>query len=198
MFTNQDSNANHFLILIKAIALFSADQHEEAMLLIKELATACPNTDPLARLVVETYWRVQLGINDLDAARHEEAVEHFTAAVNSGAFSSTFMAQIYEDLTVLFGWNLESLCLTAHQNRCQAFLSAGQPDEALEAHKYMMDAIDESAKASCLDWSNEFKERCSALVEQNDRVLSACIPFLNYLVTHCCLCGDPGARARWL
>jgi hypothetical protein len=69
MFTNQDSNANHFLILIKvtslclayslfnrvfqAIALFSADEHEEAMLLIKELATACPNTDPLARHVVE-------------------------------------------------------------------------------------------------------------------------------------------------
>jgi hypothetical protein len=142
------------------------------------------------------------------------------------------MAQIYEDLTVvrpddayivlfitecfvqLFGWNLESLCLTAHQNRCQAFLSAGQPDEALEAHKYMMDAIDESAKASCLDWSNgkfsasseatvltrisEFKERCSALVEQNDRVLSACIPFLNCFVTHCYTGGDPGARTRWL
>jgi hypothetical protein len=39
--------------VFQAIALFSADQHEEAMLLIKELATACPNTDPLARLVVE-------------------------------------------------------------------------------------------------------------------------------------------------
>jgi hypothetical protein len=39
--------------VFQAIALFSADQHEEAMLLIKELATACPNTDPLARHVVE-------------------------------------------------------------------------------------------------------------------------------------------------
>jgi hypothetical protein len=44
--------------------------------------------------------------------------------------------------------------LTAHQKRCQAFLSAGKSDEALEAHNYMMDVIDESAKASCLDWSN--------------------------------------------
>jgi len=82
MFTNQDSNANHFLILIKvtslclayslcnrvfqAIALFSADQHEEAMLLIKELATACPNTDPLARHVVEvSVMRLCLVINSL-------------------------------------------------------------------------------------------------------------------------------------
>jgi hypothetical protein len=39
--------------VFQAIALFSADQHEEAMLLIKELATACPNTDPLACHVVE-------------------------------------------------------------------------------------------------------------------------------------------------
>jgi hypothetical protein len=60
----------------------------------------------------------------------------------------------------LFGWDLEFLCLTAHQKRCQAFLSAGRPDEALEAYKYMMDAIDESAKASCLGWFNGKSPGC--------------------------------------
>ncbi|KAG1869083.1 hypothetical protein C8R48DRAFT_107943 [Suillus tomentosus] len=54
----------------------------------------------------------------------------------------------------LFGWVLESLLLTTHQKRCQAFFSAGKLDEALKAHKYMMDAIDDIAKASCLDWCN--------------------------------------------
>jgi hypothetical protein len=54
----------------------------------------------------------------------------------------------------LFGWDLGSLQLTAHQKRCQAFLSARKIDEALEAYKYMMDTIDKSAKASCLVWSN--------------------------------------------
>jgi hypothetical protein len=71
MFTNQDSITNHFLLLIKvgqirlrlpcsllylifqAIALFNADQREEAMLLVKELAAACPNTDILGCCVVE-------------------------------------------------------------------------------------------------------------------------------------------------
>ncbi|KAG2153627.1 uncharacterized protein EDB93DRAFT_204215 [Suillus bovinus] len=159
MFTNQDSIANHFLLLIKAITLFNADQHEEAMLLIKELAAACLNTDPLGCHVVEAYLRVQLGIKASD-----------------GAFPSKYVPQIYEDLTVLFGWDLESLCLTAHQKRCQAFLSASKSDEALQAHQCMMNAIDESTKASCLDWSNEFKERCSALTEQNDRILGAEIP----------------------
>ncbi|KAG2338712.1 WD40 repeat-like protein [Suillus weaverae] len=188
VFTNQNSESNHFLLLIKAIALFNADQHDEAMLLIKELAAAC-RTDLLGCRVVETYLRVQLGINAFDGARHGEAADHFTAAVNSGAFSSKFIPQTHEDLTVvcpdgaytvlfmteclvqLFGWDLESLCLTAHQKRCKAFLSAGKPDEALEAYQYMMDAIDESAKASCLDWSNGI-----ALAELNDRILGAEIP----------------------
>jgi len=133
------------------------------MLLIKDLAVACPNVDPLARRVVETYLCVQLGIKAFDGARHDEAADHFTTAVNSGAFSSKFMPQMYEDLTMLFGWDLKSLLLTTHQKRCQAFLLAGKLDEALEAHKYMMDAIDDIAKASCLDWSNEFKDKCSTL-----------------------------------
>ncbi|KAG2359708.1 hypothetical protein BDR07DRAFT_193191 [Suillus spraguei] len=45
----------------------------------------------------------------------------------------------------LFGWDLESLLLTTHQRQCQDFLAVGKPDEALEAHKYMMDVIDEPA-----------------------------------------------------
>jgi hypothetical protein len=69
VFTNQDSKTSHFLLLIKvnqiyltyslfhlafqAITLFNADQHEEAMLLVKELAAACPNADILACRVVE-------------------------------------------------------------------------------------------------------------------------------------------------
>ncbi|KAG1896599.1 uncharacterized protein F5891DRAFT_589210 [Suillus fuscotomentosus] len=176
MFTNQNSKTNQFLLLIKAIVLFSADQHEEAMLLIKDLAVACPDVDPLARHVVETYLRVQLGIKAFDSAHHDEAADHFTAAVNSDAFSSKYIHFLYQDLTVLFGWDLESLLLTTHQKRCQAFLSAGKLDEALAAHKSMMDAIDDIAKASCLDWSNEFKEKCSTLAADNDRILGAEIP----------------------
>ncbi|KIK36546.1 hypothetical protein CY34DRAFT_506872 [Suillus luteus UH-Slu-Lm8-n1] len=141
------------------------------MLLIKELAAVCPNTDTLARRLVEVYLRVQLGTKALDAGCYNEATDHFTAAVNSGVFSSKIIHQTYDDFAVLFGWDLPSLLLTTHQKRCQAFLSAGKPDEALEAHKYMMDAIDETAKASCLDWSNEFKQQCSALTEQDDRIL---------------------------
>ncbi|KAG2738605.1 WD40 repeat-like protein [Suillus brevipes Sb2] len=189
VFTNQDSKISHFLLLIKAIALFNADQQEEAMLLVKELAVVCPNADILGCRVVETYLHVQLGTK---ASHHDEAADHFITAVNAGALSSEFI-QTYEDLTVvrqndiariilvinkcfiqLFCWDLQALCLTAHQKRCQAFFSAGKPDKALEAHNYMMDTINESAKASCLVWSNVFKQECSALcITNGDTALAA-------------------------
>jgi hypothetical protein len=69
MFTNENLNTNHLLLLIKvgeihlvysflysvlqAIALFNAAQHEEAIFLVKELAAACPNFDILGCRVVE-------------------------------------------------------------------------------------------------------------------------------------------------
>ncbi|KIK35888.1 hypothetical protein CY34DRAFT_553156 [Suillus luteus UH-Slu-Lm8-n1] len=40
----------------------------------------------------------------------------------------------------------------------------------------MMDAIDEPAMASCLDWSNEFKEQCNTLATQDVHILAAEIP----------------------
>jgi hypothetical protein len=73
IFTKQDSATDHYLLLIKvrqirltyslfhhafqAITLFNADQHEEAMLLVKELAAACPNADLGCRVVeVSVLW----------------------------------------------------------------------------------------------------------------------------------------------
>ncbi|KAG2346778.1 hypothetical protein BDR05DRAFT_749584 [Suillus weaverae] len=175
MYTDQGPETTHFLLLIKVIALFDADQHEEADLLLKELVAGCPNADTSACHIVEAYLHVQLGIKALDGARRDEAADHFTAALSSSNSSSkSDIHEIYEDLVVIFGWDLKSLWLTAHQKRCQAFLSAGKVNEALESHKSMMDNIDETTKASCLEWSTVFIEQCSApFLASGDAALAA-------------------------
>jgi hypothetical protein len=172
----------------------------------------------------------------LDDARHDEAADYFTAAVNSGVFSSKIIHQTYDDFVVvrsssvyltlfiteyfvqLFGWDLPSLLITTHQKRCQAFLSAGKTDEALEAHKYMMDAIDDTAKASCLDWSNgkfsvtyvthgyqtypHFIQNSSNNVARSLNRMIAFLayipPFLNSFDTDRYVGRDSWARSRWL
>ncbi|KAG1803244.1 uncharacterized protein BJ212DRAFT_1487111 [Suillus subaureus] len=114
MFMNQDSDTIHFLLLIKAISLFNVDQHDEAMLLIKELTVACPNSDLLMCHVIEAYLCVQLGTEALDGACHDEAADHFTAAINSSTFPSTIIHELYEDLIMFFGWDLKSFWLNTH------------------------------------------------------------------------------------
>ncbi|KAG2367969.1 quinon protein alcohol dehydrogenase-like superfamily [Suillus spraguei] len=174
MYTDQDPQTIHFLLMIKAIALFGAGQHDEASLLLEELAAGYPNADTSAYRIVQVYLRVQLGVQALDVKRYAEAVDHFTAALNSSDLSSkSDIHEIYEDLVVLFGWDLKSLWLTVHQKRCQAFLSARKVDEALESYKSMMDNIDETTKASCVDWSTEFRKQCSALAAPDDCIVGA-------------------------
>ncbi|KAG2355211.1 hypothetical protein BDR07DRAFT_556666 [Suillus spraguei] len=161
-FANEDSKI--MLLLIKAIAIFNADPHEESIIFVQELAAACPNHGSLACRIVEAYLHVQLGINAMNDASHNLAADHFSAAVKSSALPSTSTVHpVCEDFVVLFGWDLKSLWQNAHQKRCIALRQAGRLAEALNSYRDMMDKIDQNTKANCLDWSNAFKEECSAL-----------------------------------
>jgi hypothetical protein len=50
----------------------------------------------------QTYLHVQVGINDLDGSRYDEAADQFTTAINMGAFlPELVMRPRYEDFTVV-------------------------------------------------------------------------------------------------
>ncbi|KAG2134216.1 hypothetical protein BD769DRAFT_1774311 [Suillus cothurnatus] len=193
VFTNSDSETT-LILLIKAVALFNANQHEDAMLRVQELVAVCPKADTLACRVVEVsfmcsvisaeprfvrnteflnstyqaYLCVQLGTNASDGGRHSEAADYFTAAVKANAFTSQSAVQFkYQDFTVLFGWDLKSLWEIANQRKCDALLRAGRLGEAVESYRYMMDMSDETVKASCLEWSTAFMRKCNVLYAAN-------------------------------
>ncbi|KAG2130199.1 uncharacterized protein EDB93DRAFT_86559 [Suillus bovinus] len=152
MFTGRDLKTDHMLFLIKAIALFNANEHQEAMLRIGEL-TASPDIDPIACRIVEAYLRVQLGNIALDGARYNEAVEHFTAAVNASAFFYKSPIHLtYDEFVALFGWNLKSLWQTANQQQCYALFRAGSFGAAIESYQSIMDKIDDDMKGNFRVW----------------------------------------------
>ncbi|KAG2072881.1 WD40 repeat-like protein [Suillus decipiens] len=157
MFVDANIKKTNLLLLIKAIALFNANEHDEAIVRVQDLATTCPNADALACQIVEAYFHVQLGLHILDGVdrlRHSEAADHFTSAVDAIHFSSMLAIHSkYDVFVVLFGWDLKSLWRTAHMNLCHALLRSGGLPEAVKAYRYMMDAADEATKAGCLDWS---------------------------------------------
>ncbi|KAG1800334.1 uncharacterized protein HD556DRAFT_1028494 [Suillus plorans] len=164
MYVDADLNKTRLLLLIKAIALFNANQRDEAILRVQVLTTTRPNPSSLACGIVEAYLHMQLGMDALDYARHNEAADHFTAAVNTIGFPSmSAIHSRYDIFVVLFGWDLKSLWQTAHQNRCNVLLRAGRLPEAIEAYRYMMDRADEATKARCIDWSTAFTQDCGML-----------------------------------
>jgi hypothetical protein len=112
------------LRFFQAIALFSVNQDEEALLPVQELA-ARPNADPLACHIVEVsimyvirpgfvcsshflrfahqaYLRLQLGKIAMGGALYRKAAVHFTAAVNTSAsFAKLDIHSMYEDFVVV-------------------------------------------------------------------------------------------------
>ncbi|KAG2113771.1 uncharacterized protein F5147DRAFT_650192 [Suillus discolor] len=169
--------------------------------------------DSLARHVVETYLRVQLGIKAFDGAHYDEATDHFTAAVNSDAFLLKYIHFAYQDLTVyfvqLFGWDLESLLLTTHQKRCQAFLSvefkqqcsvlcAANGDSALAANDYdraidLYSVIINSNSASDVVFANRSKAKLGkmlwmdALLNAQKLIKLDSLSYLGYNLKHAAL-----------
>ncbi|KAG2360084.1 hypothetical protein BDR07DRAFT_1413286 [Suillus spraguei] len=117
---------------------------------IGELAT-CPNVDLVACRIVEAYLRVQLGNIALDGARYNEAVEHFTAAVNA----STFFYKLPIHLT--YDKFVASLWQTANQQQCYALLRAGRSGAAIESYQSIMDKADEDVMADiCAGFNGEY------------------------------------------
>ncbi|KAG2149068.1 uncharacterized protein EDB93DRAFT_358436 [Suillus bovinus] len=174
MFTDGDLKTIHRLLLIKAIATFNANHYEDAILRVQELAASCPDADNLACGIVEAYLHVQLGINASNGTRHDEAADHFAAAVNGGTcWSKSVLRSQYVDFVVLFGWDLKSLWRTANEHLCHALLHAGRLPEAVESYRHMMDMSDDTTKASCLRWSTAFKQKCSTLYATNGDVALA-------------------------
>ncbi|KAG1835785.1 hypothetical protein DFJ58DRAFT_750030 [Suillus subalutaceus] len=153
--TDQDSETIHFLLLIKVIALFNADQHDEANLLLKELTTGCPNADTLACRVVQAYLCVELGLKALDGARHDEAAA-ISLLLSTPALShrNSFMRYTRTWSWCLFGWDLESLWQKAHQKHCDALLRAGKLQDAVKSFRYMIHNIDDTTTGNWFEWSN--------------------------------------------
>ncbi|KAG2359698.1 hypothetical protein BDR07DRAFT_1414458 [Suillus spraguei] len=148
--TEGNMDATWFLCLIKAIALFNANRHEEAMLRVDKLSNS---VDPLTYGVVVASLRMRLGIMALRAAYHSEAIEHFSVAVKA----ITFLAQsaapaVCEAFTVLFGWDIEKLWLTSNQNLIKALLGAGKLGEAFESYRIAMNASDKATMTSLHSW----------------------------------------------
>lgn len=153
----------------QVIALFNANEHDQAIQRIGELSST-PHNDPIPSRIVEAYLHVELGriaLQDehLDFGLEEiipptlhaddvaSAVGHFTTAVNASSFFFGLSIHTkYEVFTELFGWDLKSLWEIANKQHCRALLLAGKHGEAFKSFYSMIDKCDEPTQASLRTW----------------------------------------------
>ncbi|KAG0698960.1 hypothetical protein DFH29DRAFT_1081516 [Suillus ampliporus] len=145
------------LLLIKAVALFNANYHDEARRRVQGLVTAYQHSDTLSCRVVNK-WLSKTGGTVKRADRLNECIPCVTDFFSCGALFEPRL----KIFTVLFGWDLDSLWQTVNQRRCEVFLRADRLIEAVQSHQYMMRIIEEDAKDSDLKWSTAFKQNCAA------------------------------------
>ncbi|KAG1813609.1 WD40-repeat-containing domain protein [Suillus subaureus] len=165
-FATHDSTTINLLLLIKAVALFNAGRRDEAIRRVQDLAITCQHSDTLPCSVVNSYLHVQLATISFENGQYLEAAEQFTEVLITTMADLSLRTALCEPrlkiFTMLFGWDLDSLLRTAHQQRCDAFLRADQVIEAVESYQYMMRVIDGAEKTSYLGWSTTFKQDCIA------------------------------------
>ncbi|KAG2151487.1 hypothetical protein DEU56DRAFT_553851 [Suillus clintonianus] len=173
-FANRDPITIYVLLLIKAVALFNANCHDEAVRRVGDLAATYKNSDDLLCSVVNSYLRVQLAINAFEDGRYIEAADQLGKSIPNiiNLLSCrTLFEPRFKIFMVLFGWDLDWLWQTVNQRLCEALFRADRVVEAVEAHQYMMNEV---AKTDCQQWSTAFKNECTArCVSKGDEAFAA-------------------------
>ncbi|KAG1719417.1 hypothetical protein EDB19DRAFT_1918942 [Suillus lakei] len=143
LFTNQDSNAIHFLILIKAIALFSADQHDKAMMLIKEVAATAFKQECsalCAALTASNYdWAIDLYSVVINLNSASDAV--FANRSKAKLGKRLWMEALFDSQKVI---ELNSLSHTGYNLKHAVLHGAQHYDEAIKTFKIMLSKLDNS------------------------------------------------------
>ncbi|KAF8126003.1 hypothetical protein EV363DRAFT_1402063 [Boletus edulis] len=148
------------LLLIKSIIIFVAGDRNEATRRVGDLVQACEQADqPLCR-AVQAQMQFLVGQTALDEKDSEEALNLFASA---GASAPFLKLPELDTITLIFGWDFDSLLLGIRQRTCEALYMASRMSEAAESLKILLDEFGEEIRASVRlnDWYQNFSRRCA-------------------------------------
>ncbi|KAF8546584.1 hypothetical protein OG21DRAFT_1491063 [Imleria badia] len=145
-----------FLLLIKAIIVFMAGEHDDAISRIDDLINTVHFNSICyvvqARVHVPSPWKLAHGEWRL---RECDTIVGACASPNTIPYESS-------SLGGLSGWKFDDLDFTIHQRRCEALHAAGRIKEAGESLLSMLNTIDERIYGTepVVTWVSDFSQRC--------------------------------------
>ncbi|KAG2038865.1 WD40-repeat-containing domain protein [Suillus americanus] len=157
-FAAGDSTTHHHLFLIRAIAIFNTNAHEEAIMSVSDMAEDSVDADLLACKVVQIYFYAEMALAASKGNIPDKATEYIDTAIEIANSCSlqTIDFSVYTEFVVIFGWDVKSLWYAIHIYKCLILFRTCNI-EALEYYRLLVEPCNEAQKASLRAWLAQYK-----------------------------------------
>ncbi|KAF8547208.1 hypothetical protein OG21DRAFT_1501672 [Imleria badia] len=158
-----------FLLLIKAIIVFMAGEHKDAIARVDDLIATVPWSPEC--YVVQAQMYLLFGNWHMERSEYEDAIQSFKHAQ---AQMRHHGGQLLLVISLISGWKFDDLGITVQQRLCEALYAAGRTKEAGEFLLEMLNAVDEEGYISgpIATWVSDFAQQCLSTPESSDDAIS--------------------------
>ncbi|KAF8546186.1 WD40 repeat-like protein, partial [Imleria badia] len=151
-----------FLLLVKAIIVFIAGEHRDAISRVDDLiATVHLNS---ICYVVQAYMYFLLGNSQMERSEFTAAIQSFQhgrAQMRHHTSRTLFV------VSLISGWKFDDLGITIRQRLCEAMYATGRTKDAVDCFHQMTGELREEAnsRGEQLEWVSDFRQRSSKKLE---------------------------------
>ncbi|KAF8129297.1 hypothetical protein EV363DRAFT_1400038 [Boletus edulis] len=144
-FRHCDSTDMDILLLIKAVVLFMAGKHNEAVSRVGDLI-------PIIKFnavyyVVQAMMRLQLGNSHMESGDYESAIHSFGLAQSQMPYR---VRDSFLIVSLISGWRFNGLAITIRQRLCETLYAAGH---TMDAGKSLLELVDTFGDDVCMNGS---------------------------------------------
>ncbi|KAF8129264.1 quinon protein alcohol dehydrogenase-like superfamily [Boletus edulis] len=133
------------LLLIKAVVLFMAGKHNEAVSRIDDLIPIIKfNT---VYYMVQAMMYLQIGNSHMESSDYESAIHSFELARSQMRYHVRLSFSI---VSLISGWRFDDLAITIRQRLCEALYAAGR---TMDAAKSLLELVDTFGDDVCMSGS---------------------------------------------
>ncbi|KAF8555612.1 hypothetical protein OG21DRAFT_1483751 [Imleria badia] len=170
VFTHCDRIDVDLLLLIKAVVLFMAGKHADAVLRVGSLiATVKPKS-----IYYLAYMYLLLGNPCMENGDYNGAIQSFERAQSQMRY---YVGPELSTISLVSGWKFDGLDIRIRQRLCEALDAAGRMKDAHEPLLNLVNSLDERVYSSGLttDWVSDFTRRCLSVQESDSGAASKAV-----------------------
>ncbi|KAH0838774.1 hypothetical protein J3R83DRAFT_7149 [Lanmaoa asiatica] len=166
-FRHCHQNDVDLLLLTKAVVMFMAGEHDDAVSRVGDLIA----TVHLNSTCHVAYMYLLLGNSQMESGDYEGAIQSFLRA---RAHPRDHTGRLLLMISLVSGWKFGSLAITIRQRLCEALYVASRTKEAGESLLEMVNVFDREVYMSetVTKWVSDFTQRCLSAPESSDDAAS--------------------------